>query len=219
MNMKDFVNSPAAERGSMNQIKHRWTNEVIAEGEEAIKELAEKSRANLYEAYLRGAYLSGAYLYEANLRGANLNGAYLSGAYLYEAYLRGADLRGADLRGANLNGADLSGANLSEAEIEFYQFPSIRTLSSMPIKNIDNKLILELMRWDAQAHPKPELFDLWAKGGECPYKNEERWWFMPGKREIWKAGQPEMRLSDLILEICRQEGWGIKGYLPMKGEA
>ena len=197
--MKDFVNSPAAERGSMNQIKHRWTNEVIAEGEEAIKELAEKSRANLYEAYLRGAYLSG--------------------AYLYEAYLRGADLRGADLRGANLNGADLSGANLSEAEIEFYQFPSIRTLSSMPIKNIDNKLILELMRWDAQAHPKPQLFDLWAKGGECPYKNEERWWFMPGKREIWKAGQPEMRLSDLILEICRQEGWGIKGYLPMKGEA
>ena len=127
------------------------------------------------------------------------------------AYLRGADLRGADLRGADLRGADLGGA-----KIEFYQFPSIRTLSSMPLKHVSDEISLELMRLDAEAHPKPELFDEWAKGGDCPYQNEERWWWMPEKRDVWKPGKPTMKLSDLIIEICRQEGWGIRGYLPLE---
>ena len=80
--------------------------------------------------------------------------------------LKGANLRGANLLGANLRGADLMEANLRGAKIEFYQFPSVRLLSSMPLKNISDEIILELMRWDAQAHPKPELFDVWAKGRE-----------------------------------------------------
>ena len=137
---------------------------------------------------------------------------------LSRADLSGANLSGADLSGANLSGVDLfraklSGADLSRAKIEFPKFPSIRTLSSMPLKSISDEIILELMRWDAQAHPNPQLFDVWAKGGDCPYQNEERWWMMPEKREVWKLGNPTMRLSDLILEICRQEGWKIKGYL------
>ena len=148
----------------MNQIKNRFTGKVIAGGEESIKSLAERSKANL---------------------------------------------SGAALSGANLSGADLYGAN-----IEFHQFPSIRTLSSMPLKNISDEIILELMRLDADAHPKPELFDVWAQGGGCPYQNEERWWWMAEKRKVWKRGKPTMKLSDLILEICRQEGWGIRGYLP-----
>ena len=165
----------------MNQIKNRFNGNVICEGEESVKELAEKS-----------------------------------GAGLYRADLFGADLSGADLSGAGLYRANLSGANLSGAKIEFYQFPSIRTLSSMPQKNISDEIILELMRLDADAHPKPELFDEWAKGGNCPYENEERWWCMPEKREVWKPGKPTMKLSDLIMAICREEGWGIRGYLPLK---
>jgi hypothetical protein len=118
-----------------------------------------------------------------------------------------------NLSRADLSGADLSGINLSGAKIKFHQYPSIRTLSSMTLENISDEIILELMRWDAQAHPEPELFDEWAKGGPCPYQNEERWWWMTENKEVWKAGKPTMKLSDLVLEICKQEGWKIRGYL------
>ena len=111
------------------------------------------------------------------------------------------------------NKTDLRGANLREAEIEFYQFPSIRLLSSFKLDNLTDDLTLEIMRWDAYAHPKPKAFDEWAKDGKCPYKNEERWWHFSEKKNLWKSGNPTMRLSDLILEICRQQGWGIRGYL------
>jgi len=69
------------------------------------------------------------------------------------------------------------------------------------------------MRRDAQAHPKPGLFDEWAKGGSCPYQNEERFWQFREKRELWKSGEPQMADRDLILAICKAMGWGIKGYL------
>ena len=188
----------------MAQLK-RISGELIAENEnKSLKQLAER--------------------HKADLRRADLTGADLRRAYLIEADLTGADLRRADLIEADLSWADLSGAylrrvDLSGTKIEFHQFPSIRLLSSMPIKKISDDLILELMRWDAYAHPHPEKFDKWAKGGECPYQNEERWWFLPEKRKIWKSGNPTMRLSELILEICRQQGWGIKGYLEMKGKS
>lgn len=134
----------------------------------------------------------------------------------HRANLGGADLGEANLGGADLWGANLRGADLRGAKIDFYYFPSIRTLSSMTLRNVSDEVTLELMRLDANAHPKPELFDEWANGGDCPYQNEERWWFMPEKRGVWKPGKPTMKLSDLILEICRQEGWGIRNYLPMK---
>ena len=165
----------------MNKIVNKISQKIICEGDESIKILAEKNKNNL----------QGADLQDADLRGANL---------------RGADLQDADLRGANLQGANLQGANL-----QFFEFPSTKTLSTIPLKNISDEIILELMRWDAQAHPKPELFDKWAAGEDCPYQDEERWWIMPEKRGIWKPGPPTMKLSDLILEICKQEGWKIKG--------
>ena len=195
----------------MNKIKNRYSGQVICEGEESIKSLCVKNKTNLGGANLWGANLRG-----ADLRGAYLWGADLRGADLWGAYLGGADLRGADLRGAYLWGAYLGEADLRGAKIEFYQFPSIRTLSSMPLKHVSDEISLELMRLDAEAHPKPELFDEWAKGGDCPYQNEERWWWMPEKRDVWKPGKPTMKLSDLIIEICRQEGWGIRGYLPLE---
>ena len=78
---------------------------------------ADLSRADLSGADLSRAYLSGTDLYRANLSGADLSGANLSRAYLSGANLSRANLSGADLFGANLSGADLSGANLSGTDL------------------------------------------------------------------------------------------------------
>ena len=170
--------------------------------------------AYLISANLRHADLRGANLRHADLRGANLRHADLSGADLRHADLRGADLRHADLRGADLSGVDLRGADLSGANLEFHKFPSIRLLSSMQLGKLSDKITLELMRRDAYAHPKPDLFEEWANGnGNCPYKNEERFWFFKENKKLWKSGPPEMRDSDLILAICEEKNWKINGYL------
>ena len=144
---------------------------------------------------------------------AEENYKHLAGADLRGANLRGADLGGADLGGAYLGGADLRRADLAGAKIEFHKFPSIRLLSSIPLSNLSDDLTLELMRRDAFSHPHPEKFDEWAKGGPCPYQNEERFWQFSEKRELWKKGKPKMRDSDLIIEICKSQGWKIQKYL------
>ena len=125
-----------------------------------------------------------------------------------------ADLREADLMGADLTGimAILNG-KLPLATVYFHQFPSIRLLSSIVLHNLSDSLMLELMRRDAYAHPKPELFNEWIKIGKCPYKNEERFWLFEPKREIWQPGLPQMADRDLIIEICKNQGWKIRGYL------
>jgi len=150
---------------------------------------------------------------DANLRGADLRGADLRDANLRGADLRGANLRGADLRGADLRGADLRDADLRGAKIEFYQLPSIRLLSSIFLGTLSDALTIELMRRDAWAHPFPERFDEWAKGGDCPYQNEERFWRFQETRELWEPGPPEMKDSDLILAICKERGWAVRGYI------
>ena len=136
------------------------------------------------------------------------SGANLSGADLY-----GADLYGANLYGANLSGANLSGASLYGAKIGFIKFPSISILSSFNLGVLSKKLSLELMRRDAAAHPYPERFDVWAKGGECPYQNEERFWLFDLDRAVWKKGKPKMADVELIREICAEKGWKIKETL------
>jgi len=217
----------------MNKIINKFTDKIICKGEESIKELAEKyganlsganldeanlSWANLFWANLDGANLSGANLSGANLSGANLSGANLdeanlSGANLSGANLSGANLDEANLNGANLNGANLSGANLSGANLEFFRFPSIRLISSIQLSLISNNLALELMRRDADGHPYPEKFDEWAKGGDCPYQNEERFWLFNEKREAWKPGKPQMSDKDLIIALCKEKGWKIRNYI------
>ena len=169
------------------EIKNRYSGSVITTAKErTLKEALQKLVSNNTD------------LYDADLQGADLRDANLYGANLYGADLRDADLRGADLRGAG---------------IEFHQFPSIRLLSSIPLGNLSDKLTLELMRRDAFAHPKPEKFKEWAKGGECPYQNEERFWFFNENKKLWKAGKPQMKDSDLILAICKEKKWEICGYL------
>jgi len=201
----------------MNKIISRFTDKIICKGEESVKELAEKSwanlcGANLYGADLRKADLSGADLYRVNLYGANLSEANLSGANLYGADLSRADLSKVDLSGANLSGADLSGVNLCGANLEFSWFPSIRLISSIQLGLISKNLALELMRRDADGHPYPEKFDEWAKGGDCPYQNEERFWLFNEERKGWKPGKPQMSDKDLIIALCKEKGWKIRNY-------
>jgi len=75
--------------------------------------------ANLRYANLRYANLRSADLSSANLRYANLRSADLSSANLRSANLRSADLSSANLRYANLRSADLSSANLRSADLSF----------------------------------------------------------------------------------------------------
>jgi uncharacterized protein YjbI with pentapeptide repeats len=92
--------------------------------EEAIKDDADLSSAdlrsaNLAYADLRSANLAYANLRSANLRSANLAYADLRSANLASADLSYADLSSADLRSANLRSANLSSANLSSANLAY----------------------------------------------------------------------------------------------------
>ena len=197
---------------------YRINGDLICEGK-TVKEICESNKYNLSDANLSGANLSGANLYRANLSGANLSGAYLYRANLLGANLSGANLSGAylyraNLSGANLLGANLSGAYLSGAKIHFTNFPSITMLSSYSLKELSDELTIELMKRDAWAHPKPELFIEWAKGGECPYnENINYFWHFNYKPELYTPGPPTMRDSDLIIAICKDKGWKIDNYL------
>jgi len=91
----------------VSQIRNMYTDRVIAQGADSIRELAEKNGMRLAGADLAGANLAGANLAGANLAGADLVEADLAGTNLQAANLAGADLSGANLRGANLAGADL----------------------------------------------------------------------------------------------------------------
>ena len=111
---------------AIHQIKNRWNNEVIFEGdfeslkqcvEAAVKARANLGGANLGDANLGGANLGDAYLGGANLGGANLGGANLGDANLGDAYLGGANLARANLGGANLGDAYLGGAYLGGANL------------------------------------------------------------------------------------------------------
>lgn len=105
----------------MNQIKYRYTGDVLYEYEDGMSLRHALEKATREGAKLCGADLQGADLQGADLCGAKLQGADLYGANLCDAKLQGADLQGANLcdaklRGAYLQGAYLQGANLCGAE-------------------------------------------------------------------------------------------------------
>jgi len=161
---------------------------------------------------------------EADLSNVDFSEADLFGASFFGANLHGVDFSEADLSRTNFSGASFSKVNfymtsLYRANLEFPKFPSIRFISQIRLHHLSPDLTLELMRRDASAHPCPEKFDKWAKGGPCPYQNEERFWLFEEKRQLWKAGKPRMRDSDLIIEICKSQGWKIKGYLEEEMES
>jgi len=139
----------------MIQIKNRWTDEVLWEGETLVG-------ANLSGADLYGADLSEADLYKANLSEADLSEADLSEADLFGANLSGANLSGANLSGANLHGANLSGANLSKANLSGANLYGA-------IGNMKEIKSLQLHRWPVVIHGE----ELWIG---CQKKAITDWW-------------------------------------------
>lgn len=81
----------------------------------------------------------------------------------------------------------------------------------MNLGALSDAITLELMRRDAYAHPYPERFDEWVKTKECPYRNEERFWYFKVRPDLWVPGLPQMTDRDLIVAICEEKGWKING--------
>ena len=114
----------------MQQIKKRYSEEVIHEHGETIAECVQHAReigadlteANLTEANLTRANLAKANLAKANLAEADLTRANLAKANLAWANLTRANLTEANLTRANLTEANLAEANLTEANIENTSF-------------------------------------------------------------------------------------------------
>ena len=77
------------------------------------------------------------------------------------------------------------------------------------IGTVSNHLTIELMRWDASSHANPDAFDVWARGGDCPYHNYQgiRLLNFNEDRNIWKPGKPEMSIFELLLAICKEKNW------------
>ncbi|MDD5338149.1 MAG: pentapeptide repeat-containing protein [Dehalococcoidales bacterium] len=166
------------------------------------------SFANLSDANLSDANLSNANLSFANLSDANLSYANLSNANLSYANLRGCNLSFANLSDANLYGCNLSFANLSDANLSGCNLPAPTMFLLADWGEVSNLLTLELMRYDAENHPQPELFDGWAKGGRCPYDDIKwaRCAVFAQKRELWKPGKCKMTALQLVEALFKEKG-------------
>ena len=123
------------------QIKSIW-GEVLFEYEKENITLKD----TIEEAVKQGANLTRANLYGANLTRANLYGANLYGANLYGANLTRANLTRANLYGANLYGANLYGAT----NIPFIPFACPSDGAFIGWKKVKNHLIMLEIPEDAR---------------------------------------------------------------------
>lgn len=112
---------------------------------------------------------------------------------LTDTDFRGWNLKRANFRNANLSGVDFTGAILPP--------PSVLLLANWG--EVPKDLCRDLMRYDAANHPTPKAFDRWAKGGPCPYGNDEgqmqagfaRAANFEQEAEYWKPGRPPSALN------------------------
>lgn len=152
----------------------------------------------LRAADVRSAKLDGANLARVDLRGVSAARVDLSGAVLEGARLSGAALYRADLFMANLVKADLQFAQMHSANLRNAQLPSPSMMLLAGWMECSAELTALLMRLDAGAHPDPEAFELWARGGPCPYSGvrvqraanfseSRRWWVSGPTPTIWEA--------------------------------
>lgn len=184
---------------------------------------------NLRDASFKEAKLTRATILDSIGIKADFQQADLREARIIDSPFGGCNFRGADLMGLSAFFVDFSFSDFTGAFIDNWNFfkvdlfgvqglmfqslPSISTLSRLTLHHLPDELTLELMRRDAQAHPNPEDFEVWANQGHCPYKQEERFWMFPFSRSVWKPGKPEMSDVELIKSICKSQGWKVKGYL------
>jgi hypothetical protein len=63
--------------------------------------------------------------------------------------------------------------------------------------DLSPQLTADLMFLDASNHPEPSKFDVWAKGGDCPYRatNVERMAWFYEKNELWGQGRQDTILN------------------------
>jgi len=119
-----------------------------------------------------------------------------------------ANLSEADLSEANLSEANLSKANLSGADLRWANLPSPTMLLLANWGNVylSNELCIELMRYDAANHPKPELFNKWANGGDCPY-NGIKWQRCANfqeRKDLWSPG-PAKSALELAMMLLKEK--------------
>jgi hypothetical protein len=62
------------------------------------------------------------------------------------------------------------------------------------------------MKRDCQLHDDPKSFNLWSKGGICPYTNSkwQRTHYFNQDSKLWKPGKPQMKDKELILLILKE---------------
>jgi hypothetical protein len=197
----------------MTEIRNIYRT-VIATGEGTVAEVAATNRANLRDADLRRADLRRADLRRANLSGADLRRADLRRADLRRANLSGANLRDADLRRANLSWANLSWADLRRANLRGANLRYIPAPLVLLAQwgELPDALTLDLMRYDAANHPRPERFLRWADDGPCPYSelSVTRAANFQECRGLIKAdflGVPVKSAWDLTCELAKVKGF------------
>jgi hypothetical protein len=78
---------------------------------------------------------------------------------------READLRGANLREAFIVGTTFEGMRFSKQT----KFPAPTVMLQANWCDLPPLLVKKLMRYDADNHPDPKAFFLWARTGRCPY--------------------------------------------------
>ena len=70
------------------------------------------------------------------------------------------------------------------------------------------------MKRDQETYPFPEMFDIWAKGGRCPYDLPiERMHFFKEKVDCWNRKFKRLSTVELLKAICKEKElkmYGIK---------
>jgi len=159
--------------------------------------MSEKNTTKIYDRW-------GKLLFEAGVDtiAAALVLAIQQGADLYGANLEGANLEGANLEGANLYGANLEGANLEGADL-----PSPTMILMASWDSVSDVLCRDLMTYDAACHSDPSKFDVWAKGGDCPYSGEkiQRAANFSENRSLWDANAPLCRPYELMVRVMKEK--------------
>jgi uncharacterized protein YjbI with pentapeptide repeats len=130
----------------------------------------------------------------------------LQSANLRSADLQCANLQYADLRYADLRSADLQYANLQYANLQYANLPSPQIVLTALWGEVSPELTADLMEYDAYSHPDRKAFDVWAKGGVCPYENVkvQRAANFKENRELWGKGVLRSPY-DLMIRVLKEK--------------
>ena len=101
--------------------------------------------------------------------------------------------------------------------VNLREFPSLHTMAGIRYDRLPGFLVVELMLRDRAGHDEPACFDLWAKGGACPYTRTppiERPWDFPEDRILLYHsldGKPSMKDHELVGALLQRLYWTVGG--------